>query len=152
MRTIFACAVALVAATAAQGAEPSPRDRQALVALAAQMDQRWNQADADASAALFAADASARFGEDPLAQGREAIRAQFRSFFKDRPTGLRHVTSIERIEQFDANHALWDAEVRVDRRQADGQWQTLTRIRNVTVAERQAGGWRVLAVRAVPLP
>lgn len=145
-------ALTLAVASAAHSADAAATDREALGQLAAQMDREWNEADADASAALFAVNASARFGEDPLSQGREAIRAQFRSFFKDRPSGLRHVTRIERIEQIDANHALWDAEVRVDRRQSSGEWRTLTRIRNVTVTVRQPDGWRIFAVRAVPLP
>jgi uncharacterized protein (TIGR02246 family) len=147
----LAVAAAVFAAIAANAAEPSAADRQALLELAGRMDREWTAANADASAALFAPDATARFGDDPLATGREAIRAQFSLFFKDRPAGLRHVTTIERIEQVSADHALWDAEVRVDRRQPGGKWTTLTRIRNVTVAVRRPEGWRVFAVRAVPL-
>ena len=115
------------------------------------MDREWNAANAEASAALFATGATARFGEDPLAEGRDAIRVQFQSFFKDRPPGLRHLTRVERIEQIGTDQMLWDAEVRIDREQPDGKWQTLTRIRNVTIAVRQPAGWRVLAVRAVPI-
>jgi uncharacterized protein (TIGR02246 family) len=126
-------------------------DRMALRQLAEQMDQAWTAADADANAELFAADATARFGEDPLGSGRKAIRDQFAAFFKDRPARLRHVTNIERTELLSSNLALWDAEVRVERRQATGNWETLTRIRNVTVAVRQAEGWRIQTVRAFPI-
>lgn len=147
----LAIAAALVAAAPANAADPSAADRHALLELAGRMDAEWTAANADASASLFAPDATARFGDDPLADGREAIRTQFRSFFADRPAGLRHLTRIDRVEQIGPDHALWDAEVLVDRRQPGGNWQTLTRIRNVTVAVRLTEGWRVLAVRAVPL-
>ena len=135
----------------AQAAEPSPTDRTALVQLADRMDRAWTAADVDANADLFASDASARFDADPLGEGREAIRRQFTTFFKDRPTGLRHVTNIERIDLLAPDLALWDAEVRVERQQSTGEWATLTRIRNVTVAVRQPDGWRVKAVRAFPV-
>ena len=151
MLSRLAIAAALACSPPAYSAAPSQSDWLALEELASRMDREWTRADADASARLFAPNASARFGEDPLADGRDAIRAQFREFFKDRPPALRHVTKIERIEEINADHALWDAEVRVEREQADGTWQVLTRIRNVTVAVRGREGWRVLAVRAVPV-
>lgn len=147
----FALAAMLALAFPAYAAEPSPDDRAALLALAHRMDRAWTMADADSNAELFAPDATARFGEDPLGSGRVAIRDQFRSFFKDRPPSLRHVTTIERIEQLTPDLTLWDAEVRVERRGAAGDWETLTRIRNVTVAERRSDGWRVRAVRAFPI-
>lgn len=115
------------------------------------MDHAWTGGDPDANAALFAVEATARFGDDPLSDGRDAIRAQFQEFFRDRPAGLRHVTQIERVERLTPGLALWDAEVRVESQQPDGRWMTISTIRNVTVAVRQAGGWRVKTVRAFPL-
>jgi uncharacterized protein (TIGR02246 family) len=135
----------------AQAAEPPATDRAALAQLAERMDRAWTAADVDANADLFASDATARFDADPLGQGREEIRRQFATFFKDRPAGLRHVTKIERIDLLAPDLALWDAEVRVERRQPAGEWTALTRIRNVTVAVRQPDGWRVKAVRAFPV-
>lgn len=142
---------ALAAAAPVPAAEPATADRQELLQLARQMDEAWTDRDATANAALFAQDATARFEDEPLGEGREAIRQQFAGFFNDRPAGLRHVTMIERIEPLSADHALWDAEVRVERRGADGNWATLTRIRNVTVAVRLPIGWRIKSVRAFPL-
>ena len=144
-------AIALAVFAPAHSAEPSAPDRQALLKLAERMDQAWTAADADANAQLFAPDATARFAEDPLRQGRAEIRAQFETFFKDRPPNLRHVTKIERMEQLNATLVLWDAEVTVERRRTTGGWEALTRIRNVTLAVRQPDGWRVQAVRAFPL-
>ena len=147
----LALAISLLFATPAFSAEPSSNDRAALLDLADRMDQAWTAADADANAELFTSDATARFGADPVGGGRDAIRNQFRSFFKDRPAGLRHVTTIEGVELLASNLALWDAEVRVERRQTTGEWVTLTRIRNVTLAVRQPDGWRIKAVRAFPI-
>ena len=148
---ILAAGLALIAATPAPAAQPVPADRDALLQLAERMDSAWTAADADGNADLFAPQATARFGEDPLGEGRDAIRAQFRAFFKDRPPGLRHVTRIERIEQLAPDLALWDAEVRVERREVSGNWAVLTRIRNVTLAVRRSDGWRIRTVRAFPL-
>lgn len=147
-------AIATLAMTIAPGAYAvtAPTDHQQLRQLAAQMDRAWTAGDAEANAQLFANDATARFGNDQLAVGRGAILAQFQSFFKDRPAGLRHVTRIERIERLADDLALWDAEVRVEGQRPPGQWVTLTRIRNVTIAGRGHEGWRIRSVRAFPVP
>lgn len=151
MLRILAVGTAIILASPANSAPASIEDRQLLEQLAKRMDHAWNDADVDANAALFTVDATARFGGDPLGEGREAIRNQFVTFFKDRPPGLRHVTTIERVEQLGPGLAMWDAEVRVERRRPTGEWEPLTRIRNVTVAERHPEGWQVRAVRAVPV-
>lgn len=151
MRSFLAMAAALNLGTSALATEIAPAERKQLLLLAQSMDDAWTAGDANANAQLFADDATARLGDDPLGDGRDAIFNQFRGFFKDRPTGLRHVTKVERIEWLAGNLAMWDAEVRVERQQEQGQWATLTRIRNVTIVVRQPDGWRIKAVRAFPL-
>ena len=141
---------ALMVASAASGAELAQSDRQAILRLAEAMDRAWTAGDVNANAKLFTPNATARFGHEPLGQGREAIRLQFQAFFKDRPAGLRHVTRIEHIEQIGPDLAQWDAEVRVERRGLSGNWETVSRIHNVTLAVRQQDGWRVRSVRAHP--
>ena len=147
----FLLAVAFASVVPADSSELAPADRHALLELASRMDSAWTAADAEANAELFTRDATARFGEDPLGQGRDEIRAQFKSFFKERPSGLRHLTTIERIEPIDRDRVLWDAEIRVEAKQPQGTWVSLTRIRNVTLAVRQPDGWRIHAVRAFPV-
>jgi len=151
MRYFVATILVICMATQDAAAELSPQDEHVLLRLAESMDQAWTAGDASANAQLFAIDATARFGNDALEQGRDAIRNQFEGFFKDRPAGLRHVTKIERIEQLGPDLAIWDAEVRVERRQPSGLWAPVTRIRNVTVAIRQTDGWRIKTVRAFPV-
>lgn len=151
MRIFLAMAVAFTMATQAPAVDLAPADNQELLQLARRMDHAWTAADAQANAQLFAVDATARLADDPLGDGREAILNQFKDFFKDRPAGLRHVTKIERIEQLAGDLAMWDAEVRVERQQPDGQWAALTTIRNVTIVVRQPDGWRIKAVRAFPV-
>ena len=119
--------------------------------LAERIDRAWTAGDASANAELFAPNATARFGDDPLGEGRDAIRNHFRGFFKDRPPGLMHVTAIERVEQLAPSLATWDAEIRVERQQSSGSWETLTKIRNVTIVVRQSDGWRIQTVRAFPV-
>jgi uncharacterized protein (TIGR02246 family) len=151
MHRFMAMGIAFTLAAQASAAEVGPTDRQQLLQLAQRMDRAWTAGDANANARLFVADATARFGTDPLGEGREAIRQQFEGFFKDRPAGLRHVTSVERIERIAPDFAMWDAEVRVERQRADGRWVALTRIRNVSLVVRQPDGWRIQAVRAFPV-
>ena len=151
MRSLAFVAFAISVASVAFAAEPAPADRQQLMQLAEQMDHAWTAGDAEANAQLFAVDATARFGNDRLASGREEILAQFQSFFNDRPQGLRHVTKIERVERLNHELAMWDAEVRVEGQRPPGQWVTLTTIRNVTIAARQREGWRIKSVRAFPV-
>ena len=119
MRAILAMSLGVTLAAQAPAADLGPMDRQQLERLAQRMDHAWTAGDANANAQLFAADATARFGDDPLGDGREAIRQQFEGFVKDRPAGLRHVTKLERLEPLANDLALWDAEVRVERQQAD---------------------------------
>ena len=151
MMRVFALGIAVMASVPARSAELSPGDRQALFQLAKRMDRAWTAGDAQANAELFAANATARFGDDPLGEGRDAIRNQFHGFFKDRPAGLRHVTAIERVDQPAPNLATWDAEIRVERQQSAGSWETLAKIRNVTIVVRQPDGWRIQTVRAFPV-
>lgn len=145
----FVATIALAAPVHA--AQPSAADRAAFEQIAERMDEAWTAANADANAELFADDATAHFGDDLPGSGREQIRGQFQSFFKDRPAGLRHVTKIERIERLGSDFAMWDAEVRVERQLGGGGWETLTRIRNLTVVVRKPEGWRIQAVRAFPV-
>lgn len=151
MIRILALGAAMAVATPAYAAELTDADRHALQQLAERMDHAWTVADEDANAQLFASGATARFGDEALGEGREAIRDQFRRFFKDRPAGLRHTTMIERVELLAPDLAMWDAEVRVQRRQPDGEWVTLTRIQNSTVIVRHAQSWQIKSVRAFPV-
>lgn len=151
MRCLLAMVLALGVAAQAPAVEPAPSDCRHLLQLAQRMDDAWTAGDASANAQLFALDATARFGDDALGEGREAILGQFAGFFKDRPPGLRHVTKIERTERLTEDLAMWDAEVRVERKRANGDWEMLTKIRNVTIAVRQSNGWRIRAVRAFPV-
>jgi len=152
MRPLLALVIALGVASQAPAAELARSDREQLLRLAQRMDEAWTAGDPEANAKLFVPHATARFGDDALGEGREAILSQFAGFFKDRPPGLRHVTNIERTEPLADDLVMWDAEVRVESRQADGRWSTLTRIRNVTIAVRQPDGWRIRDVRAFPVP
>lgn len=147
----IAIGTAVMFATPANASMLSPSDRASLTQLAERMDRAWTASDVEANAALFTIDATARFGDDPLGEGREAIRGQFEAFFKNRPIGLRHVTAIERVDRLGPGLAMWDAEVRVEQQQAAGDWKILARIRNVTIVERQSDGWRIRAVRAFPV-
>ena len=151
MRPLSIVAIAMTFASGAHAAAPATSDHQQLMQLAKQMDRAWTAGDPEANADLFASDATARFGNDRLGIGRGEILAQFQSFFKGRPAGLRHVTKIERIERLANDLAMWDAEVRVEGQRPPNQWVTLTTIRNVTIARHGREGWRIQSVRAFPV-
>ncbi len=133
-------------------AEPQTAERLAQEQLARKVDEAWTAGDVDANAALFTADATGRLGDDPLGEGREALRAQFRSFFKDRPAGLRHVTNIERIDQLTPDLAMWDAKVSIERLQPSGSWSVANGFQSVVVTVREPSGWRIRTIRGFPVP
>mgnify|MGYP001085366525 CR=1 FL=1 len=70
---VVALAVAVLAACAPQGAQPSPE----LAALADGWERAYNAGDFDALAALYTADCRLMAPNAPMAQGGEAVRAAF---------------------------------------------------------------------------
>ena len=83
--------------------------------------------------------------------GRAAVRSFFEGNFARREGTLRHITQLESIDLVAPGIALADAHVRVEQLR-DGRWELVRSFANHSVVRREAGGWRLHAVRAHRLP
>lgn len=139
-------------ATGALAAPPSRMDDVALRALGAAADEAWDAKDADRMATYYADDATLLVGGAGGEQlGRAQVRAYFQRAFASRSGDLRHVSEIRCLQMLGPDMALTDVWVRVEARQPDGAWKPLRYFNNVSLAVREADGWKLRAVRAYPL-
>jgi uncharacterized protein (TIGR02246 family) len=145
-------AAALLASAPALAQPVGPADQAALQALADEADAAWNLKDAARMAAAYTDNASLRLAAGPAIAGREAIRTVFTRNFAARQGTMRHVTSVDRAELIEPNLAFTDAGVRVEQQQPDGSWTLMRSFRNVSVARREAGAWKLQSVRAFLIP
>lgn len=144
-------ALALLAAPAL-AQQPSPADRAALDALAAEADAAWNEKNAARIAAVYTEGASLRLSGGAAIEGREAIRSNFDRNFAARHGTMRHITQVDRAELIGPHLALSDAGVRVEQLQADGSWKLMRTFRNVSLARREGKTWKLHLVRAFVVP
>lgn len=145
-------AALLMMATGALAAAPSASERAALEKLALDSDRDWDTKALDRFTAHHTPDGSVRIGGNPAIVGTAAMRAYFGRAFAARPEGFRHVSKLESVEMIDPNTALADTYVRVEQRQADGNWALQRDFRTYSVVVRSKDGWKLRSVRASPLP
>jgi uncharacterized protein (TIGR02246 family) len=145
--TLTVTVAALMSFTAAIAAPPNDSDRRQLEQLAHDADTVWDRGDAATLAGLYTGDATLVMAPRERVDGRDAIRAYFEQSFLKRPSQLRHVTAVQRIEMLAPDVAFVDTDVRLERRQDDGSWPTIRRFTNYTVAVRDGDEWRIKEVR-----
>jgi uncharacterized protein (TIGR02246 family) len=126
-------------------------DEQTLLALAAHSDELWNQRDAEALSALFAADADLAIGDRTRVASRDAIRTYFTESFSQMTPDLRHVMQVRAMRETTPGVVLADGDVRIERLHADGSREVLRRFTTTSLVVRDGDGWRFMAVRAVPV-
>jgi uncharacterized protein (TIGR02246 family) len=140
------------AATAALAGPPSSVDDAALRQLGAAADAAWDARDADRMATYYADDASLLVGGAGGEQhGRAQVQGYYQRAFAGRSGILRHVSEIRSLQMLGPDLALTDVWVRVEARQPDGSWKVVRTFNNVSVAAREADGWKLRAVRAYPV-
>lgn len=152
MRMMIGAAALLMAATGAVAAPPSPADRAALEKLARDSDRDWDAKALDSFTSHHSRDGTVRIADAPAIVGEAAMRAYFGRAFANRPDGFRHVSTMESAEMLDADTAVADTYVRVERRLPDGSWALQRDFRTYSVVVRSNGAWKLRAVRASPLP
>lgn len=152
MKTLLVAALAWAAAGAALAAPPSPADVRTLRALGEAADAAWDARDADRMASYYAADASLLVGGGGTVRlGREDIRAYFTRAFAQRAGTMRHISEFRGQDVVAPDLVLTDLWVRVEERQPDGTWKEVRRFNNISLAVREADGWKMKAVRAYPV-
>ena len=139
-------------ACSAPARPPAHADRVALQKLADDADAAWNDRDAAAMLAAYAPDPSLRVGtESEALSGAGAIGSFFAAAFGRREGEFRHLTKVDGIDMVDADQALSEATVRVERRTSGGEWVLARKFRSLSLAVRTARGWKLRWVRAIPL-
>lgn len=152
MRLPLLAALTWAAATAALAAAPNPADDKALRALGAAADAAWDARDAARMATYYSPDASLVVGgAGAEQQGRAEVEAYFQRAFARREGVMRHVSEFRGLQMLGADLALSDILVRVEARQPDGTWKQVRTFNNVSLATREADGWKLRAVRAYPV-
>lgn len=135
----------------ALAAPPSDEDRRALEQLAADNDAAWGAKDVATISGQYVEAGSVRVSpQAPVIVGREPVIGFFAQTFARRQGVHRHITTLDHIELIAPDMALADASVRVERQEADGGWALVRTFRNVTLAVREAGKWKLRSVRAIP--
>ncbi|NNM76019.1 SgcJ/EcaC family oxidoreductase [Sphingomonas sp. ID1715] len=147
----LALLLALCAAPAS-AQPPSAADQAALNALADTADAAWNDKDAARMAEAYVADGSLRMAGGTVVEGKDAIRATFVRNFAARQGTMRHITQVDRAEMIAADLAFTEAGVRVEQQQPDGGWKLMRTFRNISVARRDGGAWKLRSVRAFLVP
>ena len=126
-------------------------DRVALERLAADNDAAWGAKDVATMSGQYTSDGTVRVSpQSPVIAGKASVSQFFAQAFARRQGVHRHITSLDHIEMIAPDMALADASVRVERQEQDGSWSLVRTFRNLTVAVREAGSWKLRSVRAIP--
>ncbi|HYC04937.1 MAG TPA: SgcJ/EcaC family oxidoreductase [Azospirillaceae bacterium] len=148
-RSFAAALAALLLSGAAQAAPPSEKDRAELAAVMVAADDAWNAKDADAMAGIYAEDGSIAITPNgQVFAGRETIRGLFTRNFAARKDEARHLSSTQHVDMLTPDLAQVDAQVRVEVKDAAGNWTLARYFVNTSVAVRQKDGWKIRTVRA----
>jgi len=124
-------------------------DQQAVLQLAAQLDQRWNQRDAKAFADLFEADADFRFFSGAWVKSKAAIETFWKNeVFPGLPSSIQHRSLIKRVRFVSPHLAIGDGTLRfVD--DSSGQEQIQSEREATLIAIKKEERWLISAVRLV---
>ena len=152
MRLPLLAALTWAAATAALAAAPTPADDKALRDLGAAADAAWDAKDAARMAMQYSPDASLLVGgAGAEQQGRAAVADYYTRAFARRAGVMRHVSEIRGLQMLGTDLAVTDVFVRVEEKQPDGAWKLVRRFNNISLAAREADGWKLRVVRAYPI-
>lgn len=148
---VIGLSLAFGASQFAMAAPVSTTDRQALERLAAANDAAWGAKDVKTISGQYTADGSVRVSpRSAVVSGQEPVTTFFSQAFARRQGTHRHITTLDHIELVAPDMALADASVRVEQQQADGRWSLVRTFRNVSLAVRENGQWKLRSVRAIP--
>jgi uncharacterized protein (TIGR02246 family) len=103
----------------------------------------WNRGDGDGFAGVFAADADFTSIRVEQIRGRAPIAAAHKEIFAGVYKGSRIDATLERVRPLREDLAVLDIDARMT--DASGKPFGPKRAHAMAVAERQAGGWRILA-------
>ena len=143
---------AIAFAAPVSAATVSATDRAALEQLKAANDSAWNRKDAATMQAQYVAEATIRVApQAELVIGQQAVGDFFKAAFARRQGDFRHITSLAHMDALDGDTVLSEGDVRVEKREGNGNWTLVRRFRTISIAVRHGTEWKLRSVRAIPL-
>lgn len=123
-------------------------------AIWAELDEQWNDRNAQRFSEVFTADASVHFVDAGLElESSETILQHFSKQFPTFPPGLRHETSVTQIRPLEEGLHAVDARVRILRGTGGNEGDSTLRTFSVfAVMLDTPKGWRIHLLRAYRLP
>ena len=118
----------------------------AIVALVAAREAAWNAGDTVAYAQLLTEDADIISATGRPARGREALLKLFAEQHANIFAGVRTRTTVTHVRPLGKDVALADVEYQLE----GGKVDAIRRGVMAFVVCRQAGGWRIAAIRSIP--
>jgi len=123
-------------------------DEQAITALVAAREAAWNAGDTAAYAQLLTEDCDLVSATGRAARGREALLKLYAEQHANAYAGARTRTTVETVRMLGKDAAIADAAYALEG--GPGALQAIRRGRLTFVVRRDAGRWRIAAIRTIP--
>jgi len=126
--------------------DPVQLDEQAIVALVAAREAAWNAGDTVAYAQLLTEDADIISATGRPARGREAVLKLYAEQHANAFAGVRTHTTVTQVRMIGRDAALADVSYEL----AGGRVDAIRRGTMAFVLRKDAGRWRIAAIRSIP--
>ena len=126
-------------------------DEQAIVELVAAREVAWNEGDTVAYAQLLTEDADIVSATGRPARGREALLKLYAEQHANVFAGVRTNTKVTHVRMLGKDVALADVSYELDGGNVDAV-STIRRGIMAFVVRKDAGRWRIAAIRSIPEP
>ncbi len=121
-------------------------DEQAVMALVAAREAAWNSGDTGAYAQLLTEDADIISASGRAARGREAVLKLYAGQHANAFAGVRTQTKLTHVRMLGKDVALADVNYELE----GGKVNAIRRGVMAFVLRRDAGRWRIAAIRSIP--
>jgi len=126
--------------------EQAKQDEQAIIALVAARETAWNEGDTVAYAQLLTEDADIVSSTGRAARGREALLKLYAEQHANVFAGVRTQTKVTTVRKLGNDVALADVSYHLE----GGAVDAIRRGSMVLVVRKDAGRWRIAAIRSIP--
>ncbi len=126
--------------------EPDEPDEQAIAALVAAREAAWNAGDTGAYAQLLTEDADIVSATGRPARGREALLKLYAEQHANAFAGVRTRTAVTHLRMLGKDVALADVSYELE----GGNVDAIRRGSMAFVLRKDAGRWRIAAIRSIP--
>ena len=121
-------------------------DQQAIIDLVAERETAWNAGDTEAYAQLLTDDADILSATGRPARGREALLKLYAEQHANVFAGVRTTTTVTHVRLLGKDVALADVDYQLE----GGKVDTIRRGIMAFIVRKEAGRWRIAAIRSIP--